>query len=63
MGDGDVLGQRPAVDQEQRHLGLGVEGQILGRALLALLERDRPRLEGDARLIEGDVGHERAGAR
>ena len=66
VADRDDLGERLAVRHEHRHLAVRVEGEIFGRALLALVQLDELRLErlaaGGLRRLERDVRDERAGA-
>src|SRR5215469_2675737 len=45
------FGQRPAVDQQGRHLGFEVDGEVFRFVLLAFGERDQPALEIDADLV------------
>ncbi len=65
IADGDDLGERLAVRDQHRHLGVGIHGQVLGGLVLALVDLDELRLERVARRrpdrLEPDVRHERAG--
>ncbi len=59
--DGDILGQRLAVDHKRRHLVLRVDLQVLGRDILPLAEIERPDLEVGARFCQLDIGRESSG--
>ncbi|MNC84816.1 hypothetical protein D3C83_03840 [compost metagenome] len=59
--EGDVLRQRLAVDDEHRHLVLGVQPQELGGPVLPVARVDGPDFEFGAGLGERHEGHQRAG--
>ena len=62
LADRQDLGKRLAVGDQHRYLRVGVERQVLGRALLAAVQLDELRLEGRFGGLEANVGHEGAGA-